>query len=100
MNDNTRPYYPPAPGEPNDRPRYPAANTMNPALGKYFEGLDVDGRPVSGVVWHAGKYDKQGHPVTWVLLLGDLSTAVISAQALSDHLDGLALCESMERDRE
>jgi hypothetical protein len=96
-----RPHYPPAPGDPpDDRQRYPAANTMNPALGKRYEGLDVNGNFVSGVVLHVGNYDKQRRPTTYMIRQDDCTFALIPADALQAHLDGLALCESMERDRE
>ena len=97
-----RPVYPPAPGEPPDdfRPRYPARRTMHPAIGKRYEGLDVDGKPVSGVVMHIGNYNKQRQPTTWAIIQDDSTFAYISAEFLQAHLDGLALCESMERDRE
>lgn len=99
-----RPIYPPAPGEPpDDRPRYPAARTMHPAIGKRYEGLDMDGHPVSGVILHAGNYGKDRQVTTWVLLPDDLlenNFAIISAKDVQDHLDGLALCESIERDKE
>jgi len=80
------------------RPRYPAASTMNPAIGKRFEGLDVEGVHVTGRIYHVGNYGKNGQPITWALLLDDphdSRTVIVTAQAVQEHLDGLAFVRSM-----
>ncbi len=84
---------------------YPPRRTMNTALGQRFIGLDIEGNAVSGVIWHVGAYDKQtGDPITYTLQLDNNGhrnqTAVISADAVREHLRGLALCRSMEADNE
>ena len=84
---------------------YPPRSTMNPAIGRRFVGTDIDGKAVSGVILHVGAYDKQtGDPVTYTLQLDNNGhcgqTAVISANAVCEHLKGLALCASMESDNE
>lgn len=93
--------------EPSDQPRwtvkaYPPRCTMNPALRQRFDGLDVEGKHVSGVIWHVGTYNKDAEPTTYVLLLDSNghrnATAIISADAVREHLKGLALCASMESD--
>jgi len=83
---------------------YPHRRTMNPALGQRFVGLDVEGKNVSGVIWHAGEHDTDGAPATYVLLLDQNGhrnqTAVVSADVVREHLRGLALIRSMEADNE
>jgi hypothetical protein len=87
----------------SDRPRYPAASIMNPYIGQRYEGPDENGEHVSGAVLHVGNYGDDGKPASFVLLLDNSlsqKTAIISSDDLARHVDGLALCKSMERDRE
>lgn len=83
---------------------YPPRRTMNPALDQRFVGLDIEGKNVSGRIWHVGNYSSDGEPATYVLLLDNNGhrnqTAVISADTVREHLKGLALCASMEADSE
>jgi len=81
---------------------YPHRNTMNPAIGQRYVGLDTDGKNVSGVILHGGNYDEHSNPTTYTLLLDANGhkgqTAVVSADMVKEHLKGLALCASMEED--
>jgi hypothetical protein len=93
-------------------PRRRSGSIMNPYLGQRYEGPDENGAHVSGVVWHVGSYDKDARITSYVLLLDNspsqsaagkrqqTGTAIVSADDLARHVEGIALCKSMERDKE
>lgn len=81
---------------------YPPRSTMNPALHQRYVGPDIHGNTVSGMIWHVGNYDKDGNPTVYIVQLDQNghkgATAKVSASAVHKHLQGLALCDSMEAD--
>lgn len=77
---------------------------MNAALHQRFEGLDIEGNSIAGVIWHVGAHDKNGDPATYVVHLDPNGhngrTAVISAETVREHMYGLGLISSIEADNE
>lgn len=84
--------------------RYPHKKTMNAAIGVRYIGPDADGDMVSGKILQIGDYDKDRRPATYILLTdpnGSKSKqAILNAQDVWEHVDGLLLCASMEADSE
>lgn len=80
---------------------------MNPIIGQPFIGCDIDGKQVAGTVLHSGACDKATQqPTTYVIQRYPQNGrrhggyAIISAQAIHQHLTDLALVASMEKDNE
>lgn len=75
---------------------------MNPATGKPFEGVDVDGNPVAGRILHGvytrGIQTPTGYTIERYPQNGRRhgGYAIVSAQAVAEHLSGLELIASME----
>lgn len=74
--------------------------SMNRAIRQRFEGLDLQGQPVSGLILHVGKYDKQQLPINYVVQTDTGGNALVAASVIQEHLSGLALVASMEKDSE
>lgn len=78
---------------------------MNSAILQPYIGPDVTHKLVAGIIRHVAHYAKGGCPLDYVLQLypneGQLAgCAIISADLVQEHLKGLALVASMEKDNE
>lgn len=74
--------------------------SMNRAIRQRFVGMDIKGRAVSGLILHVGKYDKQQTPVNYIVQTDAGGRALVAASVIADHLAGLELVASMEKDNE
>jgi hypothetical protein len=73
---------------------------MNRAIRQRFEGLDLKGHPVSGLILHVGKYNKDQQPDNYVVQTDAGGRALVAASVIREHLAGLILVREMEKDSE
>ena len=79
---------------------------MNPALRKRYVGLDAKGNPISGLILHVAHYVKHSRqPLDYLVVTdpngsGRPGHALVPAALIHEHVEGLALCASMEHDNE
>lgn len=76
---------------------------MNAIILKSYVGPDIHGQQVSGIILHVAHRAKGTQlPVDYVLQCyhegRSSGTAIVSAEAVRAHLEGLALVASMEAD--
>ena len=74
--------------------------SMNRSIRQRFVGIDLQGRSVSGLILHVGKYDKEQRPVNYVVHTDTGGKALVAASVIAEHLAGLELVASMEQDSE
>ena len=84
----------------NQNPACTRLISMNRAIRQRFEGLDLKGHPVSGLILHVGKYNKEQQPVNYVVQTDAGGKALVAASVIQEHLAGLILVREMERDNE
>lgn len=79
---------------------------MNLAINKRYVGLDAKGNPISGLILHVAHYAKGTcQPLDYLVLTdpngsGRPGHALVPAALIIEHIEGLALCASMEHDNE
>lgn len=73
---------------------------MNRAIRQRFEGIDLKGLPVSGLILHVGKYNKDQQPDNYVVQTDAGGRALVAASVIQEHLAGLILVREMEKDSE
>ncbi len=79
---------------------------MNPIILKPYIGLDAKHQPIAGIIRHVAQYAKGGLPISYLVQLYPnedghrAGCAIVPADLIRDHLAGLALVASMEKDSE
>jgi hypothetical protein len=69
---------------------------MNTLVRQRYVGPDADGHLISGLILHAGRYNKHGIAVNYTVQCDDRSLAIVPSDVIARHLEGLEFVAWLE----